>query len=332
MPLLLGLLVLLLGAGCVWLYLELRRLDPAAASDAIAALDRRLTALEARGETPDPLARAAATTAQRAATAAQGEVGTLAGRIAATERRLTALETRPAAAPAPAAAAPPVDRGPRAARIAALEGRAPPPAATPTPDLTPLDARIATLEAALAAARAAPPPQPPTAAPDAALARLGAAGAIGAALAAGRPLGPVLALLPASVQPAPALLAYATGAPPTEAALRLDFPAAARAAREAARLAQAGTEQGLLDGALERLSGLVTIRRGDRVVLGDPTAVALAEAERRLGAGDLEGALAAAERIEAPARPAMAAWLGAARGLVAARAAVAALAAAGAGG
>jgi len=131
-------------------------------------------------------------------------------------------------------------------------------------------------------------------------------------LAAGRPLG--------ELPGAPAALArFATTPPPTEAALRHDFPAAASAARAAAA-PSLGTRLG------DFLGALLTIRRGDQVLLGDPLAARLARAEAALDADDLDGALAALAPIEGPAATALAPWKTQAAALVAARQALAALA------
>ncbi|WP_376089472.1 mitofilin family membrane protein [Roseomonas sp. CCTCC AB2023176] len=148
------------------------------------------------------------------------------------------------------------------------------------------------------------------------LTRLAARGTIQSALEAGRPLGPALAGLGDDVPPA--LVRYRDAAPPTEAALRLNFDEAARAARAAAE-PQGGT---VGENALARLGGLVTVRRGDQVVVGDPVSGELERASRSLDAGDLAGAVARLERLPEPSRRAMAGWIGQARDLVEARSAV----------
>ena len=107
------------------------------------------------------------------------------------------------------------------------------------------------------------------------LARLQAAGA---ALAAGRPLG-------ALPDAPPALARFATTAPPTEASLRLAFPAAAQAALAASRPDTAGKP--FLDRLWTRTQALVTVRQGDKVIVGDPAGGVLAAARARLDAGDL---------------------------------------------
>lgn len=145
---------------------------------------------------------------------------------------------------------------------------------------------------------------------------LAARGSIESALEAGRPLGQALRRLPGT--PPEALRNYADTAPPTEASLRLSFADAARAARAAAE----PQGQGVMDSALARLEGLVTVRRGDQVVVGDTVSGHLEQARRALDAGDLG---AAVERLDAMApqpKEAMSEWLSRARGLLAARSAL----------
>lgn len=272
----------------------------------------------------------------------------IASAVGALDRRIAALEARPvggAAAPGPAGpagppgpvgatgpAGPPGPAGagvggvpaaalePLAARLAALEARpspAPPPPAASPQALAELAARVATVEA-----RPAPTDAARIAAVEARVAATRAAGAIALRLAAGEPLAPALALLPAGQAQPAALAAFATAPPPTEAQLRRDFPAAARAAREA------GTSGGDDPASAVRgfLSGLVTVRRGEDVVLGSADAATLAAAETRLGAGDLAGAVAALVGLSPPAGAAIAAWKARAQTLLDARAALAALA------
>lgn len=123
----------------------------------------------------------------------------------------------------------------------------------------------------------------------------------------------------------PALAKYAHEKPPTEAQLRLAFPAAAQAAAAASQ-PQPG-ERPFLDRAWAKAQTLVTVRQGDRVLVGDPAAGLLAKARSALDAGDLQGATDAAGSLTGPAAAAMSQWLGQARDLLAARAALAALAA-----
>ena len=138
------------------------------------------------------------------------------------------------------------------------------------------------------------------------------------ALRAGQPLG--------SIDSAPPALArFATLAPPTEAALRLAFPAAARAADKAGEpVADRGR---FWHRVWLHVQDLVTIRQGDRVLVGDPTSGVLAHAQRLLDAGDLPGAVAVVRTLTGPAASAMAPWVAQAQSLIAAQQALAQMAA-----
>jgi hypothetical protein len=138
------------------------------------------------------------------------------------------------------------------------------------------------------------------------------------ALAAGQAIGDV----PGAPE---ALTRYAHAAPPTEADLRLRFPGAERAA-----LAVQQPDEGnapFLDRVWERAQSLVTVRRGDAVVVGNPAAVILARAQTAINAGDLATAVSAVESLKGPPEQAMAPWLSDAKALLDARAALAQLAA-----
>jgi hypothetical protein len=318
-----------------WMVID--RLSGPAVDPALAALSSRIAALEGR---PAPAAapdlrpqfsalesRVAAAEARATAAAALGDrlsaleraissaPGGLASdtearaALAALANRVAQLEARPAPQPPP----PDPRIGQLAERIAALEAR-------PAPQPPPPDPRIGQLTERLAALEARPTAEARLAAVEA---RLAAFVRAFAALEAGRPLGPALAALPAEVPVPASLVAFAERAPPTMASLRTRFVAAARAAREAREPA----EGDLLDRATGRIAGLVTVRRGDAVVMGDVTASVLAEAERLLNAGDIAGTIAALDAL--PPRPAaaMASWLAEARALLAARDGLAALAA-----
>jgi hypothetical protein len=142
------------------------------------------------------------------------------------------------------------------------------------------------------------------------------------ALEAGAPLGGALGTLR---DPPAALTRFAQAAPPTESALRLRFEDAARAAMAASDPGRQG--QGVMDSALSRLSGLVTVRRGEEVVFGDAAAAEIEKSRRALEAGDLEGSLAPLQRLSPPAQEAMRPWVEQARALIEARAALRSLAA-----
>jgi len=144
-------------------------------------------------------------------------------------------------------------------------------------------------------------------------ARLARLQAARAALDVGMPLGAIDGA-------PPALARFAEAKPPTEAALRLAFPAAARAALDAAQPDTAGKPLG--ERLWERAQQLITVREGDRVIVGDPAAGVLAHAQQELDAGDLSGAVASVSTLTGPAAQAMASWLDQAMALLAARAAL----------
>ena len=76
-----------------------------------------------------------------------------------------------------------------------------------------------------------------------------------------------------------------------------------------------------------RAESLVTVRRGDNVLVGDPASGVIARARTALDAGDLAGAVTVLSTLSGPPAQAMAPWLGQAKALLEARAALAALAA-----
>jgi hypothetical protein len=149
-------------------------------------------------------------------------------------------------------------------------------------------------------------------------ARLSRLQAADAALAAGQPVGDV----PGAPQ---ALSRYAKAKPPTEAELRLSFPAAERAARAASRPQTEGKP--FMDRVWSRAQELVTVRQGDQVIVGDTASTVLARARTALDAGDLAGAVAALDALDPAARQAMSDWLDQAHALLDARAALADMAA-----
>jgi hypothetical protein len=139
------------------------------------------------------------------------------------------------------------------------------------------------------------------------------------ALALGRPLGPI-------PDAPPALARFATVAPPAEAALRLSFPAAAQAALKVSRPDTGGKP--FLDSVIARLQDfkLITVREGDHVLIGNADAATLARAQVLLDAGDLAGAARTVAALTGPPAEKMASWLADANALVAAREALATLA------
>lgn len=137
------------------------------------------------------------------------------------------------------------------------------------------------------------------------------------ALDAGQPLGAI-------PNAPPALAQFATAPPPTEAQLRLSFPAAARIA-EAASIA--GDDKGTYwSRVLARLENFVTIREGAHVLVGAPAAGVISEAGTLLEAGDLAGAVAQLGTLSLGTQQAMGTWLAQAKALLDARAALIAMA------
>jgi hypothetical protein len=341
-PVVYGAGFVILAAGLVWLW---RNPAEPPASGAMAALEQRLARLEQRPPPAPapavdirPLEARLAALEQRPLPAAP-DLRPLDTRLHALEQRsppdirplesrLSALEQRPL--PDVAGLATRVDalagrqdalsaraQGIEAVgiarqdaaetRLAALEQAA--------ARLRELTVRIDTLALRLGKAEDAARQVPALSERAARLARLQAAQA---ALEDGRKLG--------EMPGAPAALArFASVAPPTEAALRLAFPAAARAAAEAS--VPPTSDAPLLDRVWTRAQSLVTVRQGDRVLVGDPAAGVLARAKRALDAGDLAGAVAALGDLSGPAAQAMAAWRADAQALLGARAALAEMAA-----
>ncbi|MGH7121306.1 MAG: hypothetical protein ACREFP_20335 [Acetobacteraceae bacterium] len=237
--------------------------------------------------------------------------------LAPIEARLAALEKRKPSAP---------DLGPIEARLAALENRKPPTPAPPTPtelaaSLAPFSKQLAGLEKSQAdltervgeiatrvdAIATQLDEVAKRAERSTRTARLAAAAV---ALEHGRPLGS----LPGAPPP---LARFATTAPPTLAALRLSFPAAGRAERAAARATEPG--QSLVQRMKDRLGDLLTLREGNKVIVGNPAESALARAQSALDAGDLEAAVAALGTLTPPLAQPMQHWKDEASALLAAR-------------
>ncbi len=250
--------------------------------------------------------------------ASNGQTDALARQLAALEARVSRLEQRPQ---------PQIpDLGPLSARVTALEHRPPPPTMVPaSPDLAPLEARIAALDASGRATQAElshrlEADESRIGASERAVRKIPLVQQAALALAAGQPLGD----LPGAP---PALARFAVTPPPTEAGLRLAFPRAAREALAAARPATEGRP--LLTRLLAQAQDLITVRRGDRVVIGDPAAGVLEQARSALDAGDLAAAVKEVATLQGAAAQPLAAWLAQARSLLEARAALAAWAASG---
>jgi hypothetical protein len=146
---------------------------------------------------------------------------------------------------------------------------------------------------------------------------LNALGTARLALDEGQPLGQI-------PDAPPALAQFATVAPPTEAQLRENFEDAARRTSEASLTVDGNI--GFWTRLKLRLEGIITISDGSRVIFGPPAAAALGTARKALDNGDVAGAVAALQGLNAPAQAAMSGWLGQAQALLDARAALVAMA------
>jgi len=123
----------------------------------------------------------------------------------------------------------------------------------------------------------------------------------------------------------PAVVRFAAVNPPTLPGLRLAFPAAERAAREAS---QPDTEgKPFMERVWNRTQELVTVRQGDKVLVGDSAAGALARARVALDAGDLAAAVQAVSSLSGPPADAFSSWLDDARALLDAQSALSDMAA-----
>jgi hypothetical protein len=312
LPWLSGVGFLILVAAIVWVWLNPLNGPPAGAPEQIvAALEARVARLEQRpAAQPTDLSGLTGRVGALEQRPAAPEFAALSTRVAALEKRQVPdqapLEARVAALEARQAAATQM-----AGRLDALSARADSletAQRTAQSDLARRldadDARIATIERNASQISALADRAAQTARMQAAQ----------LALNAGQPLGE----LPGAP---PALARFASAAPPTEAALKLAFAPAARAAVAAARPPDDG--EPLLARIWARAQDLVTVRQGDRVLVGDPAAGVLGRARTALDAGDLAGAVAAVGTLTGPPAQAMAGWLADARSLLDARAALA---------
>jgi hypothetical protein len=133
------------------------------------------------------------------------------------------------------------------------------------------------------------------------------------ALADGQPLGD----LPGAP---PALSRYARTSPPTLAHLRLTFGQMEQTALAAG---EANSINGpFIDRVWERAQGLVTVRQGDAVVVGNKSAIVLSHAKTALDAGDLAAAVKETARLDPNPAHVAADWLAEAKALLDARAAL----------
>ncbi len=256
-----------------------------------------------------------------AADGSTARIAALEDALKTAQQRVSILEQRPT--------------GGDATRMATLEASLRALAARPVQDTTNLEARLGSLEQR-------PVPVIPDVAKDFQAAMAGASAELNARLAsldiklqqemaqatrlrtattaleAGKPLGD----LPGA---SPALSRFAQMAPPTEPALRQSFASFATKAEAASRPSAAGHD--FAERMWMRAQQLVTVRQGDKVLVGAPAAVTLAAAHTKLDAGDLAGAVTTLASLDDAARAAMAPWVGDAQALLDARAALSSMAA-----
>lgn len=136
------------------------------------------------------------------------------------------------------------------------------------------------------------------------------------ALESGKPVGVIPDAPPAAAR-------FATTNPPTEADLRLSFPAAAARAADASK--PVGANQSIGERMLQHAESLVTVRQGDKVVIGGAAAQTLGLAQQKLDVGDLAGAVVALDGLDPSAAQIMAPWRAQAQSLLDARAALTAM-------
>jgi hypothetical protein len=348
-PRVVGVLILLIGAGGVWIWqnpgfvqASMRSLFPGSAGHdteaaEIKVLETRVTRLEQR-PSPADLAQRLDKLEQRQPAAGENQVD-----LRPLLARLNALEARSAegrssaVAPPPSPSAAPAQTpvGPDLqavlARLEALEKQQAQTAADPTKvdalasridalasrdSTAEVRGRLDTVERGLSELAANQTKLARSSDRSGRIARVEAADM---ALAAGKPLGTI-------PDAPPALTRFAATAPPTEASLRLAFIPASQAAL---RVSQPDTEgKPFLDRVLARLQDfrLITVREGDHVVIGNSTAATLARARLLLDAGDLAGAAREVSSLSGPPMEKMGLWLADAQALQAAREALASLA------
>jgi hypothetical protein len=331
-PLLTVLLFLVLAGGLYVVWADPPELAKYTANGALQKLERRVQALSE----------------QQSDTAS---TQTLAQQVQALTERVDRLEKAPPPAPAPAQAAPadlgdlPKQVADLSARVDALANRpAAPAAGGPAPDNGAAQQAVADLSQKVdqaLSAQSARLDQLQGAQKDAAsslssrvealekgagkvagtadrAALLTRVQAAEVALLAGQKLGPI----PGAP---PALQRFANVAPPTDAQLREEFPDVAEHARGVSQPDLA--KKSFLQRSWARLQQSVTVRQGDDVLVGDPAAGVLADAQAKVQSDDLQGAVNDLQKLHGAAAAAVAPWVDKASALLAARAALATMAA-----
>lgn len=282
----------------------------AAQNPQIAALDARIAAMD--GQIGTLKAQTARLAAQQAAPRPPAEIklpASVTAKIDGLQQNVTALSSKIDGLQQNTAAL--------SSKIDGLQQNTTALAATVTADHTALagvQSNVANLQSGLASVQSSLGNMPKLAAKARRMDQIAVASL---ALQTGEPLGAI----PGAP---PALARFATANPPTEAALRLAFPDAARKAAVAGGDVQASG--GFWDQVKMRAENLVTVRRGSDVLVGSRAEGVLAAAQRDLDAGDLRGAVAALNTLPPPAKAAMQGWIDQAAALVAARQALIAIA------
>jgi hypothetical protein len=280
---------LVLAGAIAYLWVNTQNLPPPADSTAdLQGITQQLQSIDARLTKLEQLSGRVAALEQRPA---GGDTSALAGRITALEQRADTASQLASRYDA------------LAGRVDALSGK------TQTGEAD-LDHRVDALETKLNGLAGAADQLDHLKQREAQMARVQAAMA---ALRAGHKLGD----LPNAP---PALTRFAATDPPTEADLRLRFPAVERAALAASRPDTEGKP--FLDRIWLRAQTLVTVRQGDDVVVGDAASGVLARAREDVDAGDLAGAVIALSALKGPAAQAVAPWLNDAKALLAAQTAL----------
>lgn len=301
------------------------------------------------------LSKQAAEMAARPVPATFADLGPVQTQLADMQRQIAALAIQMNTV-STRSATPPVDLGPLTGRVAALEAR-------PQVDLAPVNARIAAIETAGRDAiqrietrgrdalqqidtklagldKAGQDTAAKVGALEPRLAAVEAQGkqtqaalasatqraqlstrlqAAATALQVGQRLGPI----PGAP---PALARFADDPPPTDAQLRLSFDQYADAAQKASSPAP-NEDKPFAARLWNRAQQVVTVRQGDRVLVGDPISGVLAHARASLDAGDLKGAVDTLADLSGPPAQAIKPWMDQARALLDARAALANMAA-----
>jgi hypothetical protein len=334
-PLLTLLLFLVLAGGLYVVWADPPQLAKYTAGGAVERLGAKVTALSAQddqvasqsqalaqqvqalSDRVDKLEKNAAPAAAPQQSAPSPDVGDLQKQVADLSAKVDALAARPAAAPQPGAPAP--DNGATQQALADLAQKVDQATAAQSAQLADLAAKQKSdadaLRTRLDQLEKGAGQVEGVATRANVMTRVQAAEV---ALLAGQKLGNI----PGAP---PALARFANKAPPTDAQLREAFPEVADHARGVSQPDLAS--KSLLERSWLRLQESVTVRQGDDVLVGDPAAGILADAQAKVNSDDLQGAVAALQKLRGPAADAVAPWVEQVNAVLAARAALASMAA-----